>query len=103
MEKNPIDKPYKLAVLRDRKGDLSKPWYVEFYAYSESQKHLIRKRIKIPSNLNTAEGRRKHAARTIKEINQLLREGYYFTDPENVSTVTYQSDFGIATKKWRLF
>jgi hypothetical protein len=26
--------PYKRAILRDRKGDLSKEWFVEFYACS---------------------------------------------------------------------
>ncbi|WP_353721132.1 hypothetical protein [Dyadobacter sp. 676] len=31
--------PFKLAVLRDRKGDLSKEWFVGFYAWSDAEKN----------------------------------------------------------------
>ncbi|GAB3938776.1 phage integrase SAM-like domain-containing protein [Larkinella terrae] len=78
MEESKLDKPYKLAILRDRKGDLSKEWYIEFYAYSENNADLIRKRVKIPLSYQTDESRRKYAAKQIKEINKLLREGYHF-------------------------
>jgi hypothetical protein len=37
MKKDKAEKPYKLATLRDRGGDLSKEWYVEFM-------HLMKKR-----------------------------------------------------------
>jgi hypothetical protein len=41
--------PYKRAILRDRKGDLSKEWFVEFYAWSKLEEKLVRKRIKFPA------------------------------------------------------
>jgi|GEM_PF-3154247 hypothetical protein len=28
-----LDKPYRLAVFRNRKGDLTKEWYVEFICF----------------------------------------------------------------------
>lgn len=39
--------PFKLAVLRDRKGDLTKEWYVEFYTMDDCKGELVRKRIVI--------------------------------------------------------
>jgi len=39
--------PYKEAVLADRKGDISKPWYVNYYVWSEIEGKLVRKRSKL--------------------------------------------------------
>lgn len=52
--------PFKLAVLRDRDGDLTKLWYVEFYAFDEKSGQLVRKRVSISMNFATRKaGRQK--------------------------------------------
>jgi integrase/recombinase XerC len=72
------DKPYKLAVLRDRKKDLSKKWYIEFYAWSEVEQELIRKQIYIPASYQTVKARQAYARTEIRTINDLLQSGCYF-------------------------
>ena len=82
MKKDKVEKPYKLAVLRDRGGDLSKEWYIEFYAFDDRTKDLKRQRIKIPLMYTSDAMRRKFAAQEIADYNQLLRNGFYFkADP----------------------
>jgi integrase len=78
MKKDKVERPYKLAVLRDRDGDLSKEWYIEFYAFDEEIGDLKRKRIKIPLVYATDESRRKFAAQEIADYNEVLRNGFYF-------------------------
>jgi len=82
MKNDKVEKPYKLAVLRDRGGDLSKEWYIEFYAFDDRTKDLKRQRIKIPLMYTSDAMRRKFAAQEIADYNQLLRNGFYFkADP----------------------
>ena len=92
-----LDKPYKLATFRDRGGDLNKEWYVEFYAYSDSKKDIVRSRVKIPTSCGSAESRLKFAAKKIKEIDTLLREGFYFksqvTDNQDNDVDTPTNEF----------
>ncbi|WP_215237645.1 hypothetical protein [Dyadobacter helix] len=72
------DRPFKRAVLRDRGGDLTKEWYVEYYAYDESVGDLVRKRVNIPTSFQTKKARMAEAVRLIAEINQLPESGHYF-------------------------
>ena len=44
MSADPQPKPYREAVLSDAKGDLSKTWVVNYYAWSEKKQVLVRKR-----------------------------------------------------------
>lgn len=43
--------PYKLAKLKDRDGDLTKSWYMEYYLFDENSDSLVRKRDRIPAAL----------------------------------------------------
>ncbi|KAA6438574.1 site-specific integrase [Dyadobacter flavalbus] len=79
--------PYKRAVLRDRKGDLSKEWFVEFYAWSELEEKLVRKRIKIPMSFRDKKSRVEHANKLIAKANKLLEQGFHFA-PKKPSPAT---------------
>jgi len=74
------DKPYKLAVLRDRGKDLSKKWYVEYYVYSDKEDTLVRRTIQVPNSCKTIAAKKKFADATIKQINSLLVKGYYLKE-----------------------
>jgi integrase len=74
--------PYKLAVLRDRGGDLSKWWYVEFYAFDETKGELIRKRKKISLDFQDKKSRTNEGNRLIAIINNLLKKGYHYKKVE---------------------
>ena len=78
--------PFKLAVLRDRKGDLSKEWFVEFYAWSDAEKQLVRKRVKIPLAYQNVKSRTDYANKLIAKINRLLESGYHFSEKSNSPT-----------------
>lgn len=70
---------YRLAQLCDRGGDLSKRWYVEFYALDATTSKLKRsKPIRCSTRLETAALLRKWAKGVCHEINMLLLEGYAF-------------------------
>jgi hypothetical protein len=69
--------PYKLAILKDRKGDLTKSWYVEYYVYSEEKNELVRVRNRISPELDTVKKRREYAKEEINKINLVLLNGYY--------------------------
>ncbi|MEO6285841.1 MAG: site-specific integrase [Dyadobacter sp.] len=73
-----MDLPYKLAVLRDRKKDLSKEWYVEFYAWDAEKCALVRKRIKIPMSFQDVKNRQAEGRRLVLAANNLLKKGYHF-------------------------
>jgi integrase len=73
MPKIPEKYPYREAVLSDAKGDVSKKWYINYYAWSERQGKLIRKRVVI--NQPTAKQRYEQAKAIIVLINVELRAG----------------------------
>jgi site-specific recombinase XerC len=64
--------PYKLPVLR-KYDSLDKPWYVEYYVYSEQDAKLKRKRIVLAES--TERARLERAKQEIKIITQLLQKG----------------------------
>lgn len=76
--KNKKGYPYRLARLFDYGGDLSKPWYIQFYAWDIGRKKLVRKRV-LADELQSpfAKVRRLDAARHISQINQHLKTGGY--------------------------
>ena len=71
--------PYKPAVLRDRKGDLRKEWYVEFYAMDDRKGELVRKRIVISMHFRDKRSRTAEGNRIVALANELLKKGYHFT------------------------
>lgn len=78
---------YKLAVLKDRKGDLSKRWYIEFSITETGTEELIRKFKFCPVSYKTAVERRAWASEYISIINAALIDGYVlpnrFLDEDN--------------------
>jgi integrase len=68
--------PYKLAVLKDRLGDLTKRWYIEFSVFNISKNCLQKKYDYEVNKFPDATSRRGFARKTIKEINKMLEEGY---------------------------
>jgi len=72
------NRPYKRAVLRDRGGDLSKEWYVEFYAWDEVSQDLTRKRIKISKAFHTQKSRIEEGNKIISDTNEFLEKGFHF-------------------------
>ena len=82
---------YRLAVLKDRNRDLSKRWFVEFYAYNEDTGKLQRYPIYLPAKYKTDTERRKYAKELIHDINAKLTQGYVMnaadkTDKQKVET-----------------
>jgi integrase len=70
--------PYKKARLNDCGKDLSKRWYIEFYAWDIQQNKLSRKRFYEVNNFPGLRDRMSYANRIIKQLNELLEEGYHF-------------------------
>ena len=76
--------PYRLAALKNRANDLSKRWFVEFYAYDEAADELARKVIYISSSkYPTAKERRAYADAVIRQINHELSSGGFFRASNN--------------------
>jgi integrase len=73
MGKNKSAYPYREAILSDSKGDISKKWYVNYYAWSQQKGILVRKRVVI--NQATAKERYKYAQGVIEIINHELENG----------------------------
>jgi integrase len=69
--------PFKKARLNDCDGDITKRWYIEFYAFDVQQKKLVRKRFYEVNDYTTGTQRRGYARRMIRELNQLLEDGYH--------------------------
>jgi len=67
--------PFKKARLNDCEGNLTKRWYIEFYAWDVQQKKLIRKRFYEVNNFAGEQDRRTYANRMIQELNDLLKNG----------------------------
>lgn len=75
--------PFRPARLGDRKGDLSKSWYIEYSAWDAQLKKLRRKFDYEINQYKTEKERRAFAKIRIEEINQLLTKGYHF-DAEKI-------------------
>lgn len=75
---------YRLAVLKDRQRDLTKRWYVEFYAINDSTGNLQRTTVYLPSKYKTESERRKYAKELIHEINKKLTQGFTLNS-DNIS------------------
>ena len=69
--------PFKKARLNDCDGDITKRWYIVFYAFDVQQKKLVRKRFYEVNDYTTEVQRRGYARRMIRELNQLLEDGYH--------------------------
>ena len=65
--------PYKLCRTADSEGDLSKPWYVEYYIWSETEDKLRRKRVVLAQS--TAKQRHAAAKEITKYIDSCLLNG----------------------------
>ena len=70
--------PFKKARLNDCEGNLSKRWYIEFYAWDVQQKKLVRKRFYEINNFAAQKDRITYANRIIRQVNKLLEEGFHF-------------------------
>lgn len=66
---------YRLCEIKDRGGDLSKRWYVEFWVWDIAQEKLVRKFDYLPAKLKTAPERYGEAHRIKKEIDRELING----------------------------
>ncbi|QIP15674.1 site-specific integrase [Spirosoma aureum] len=70
---------FRLARLSDAGGDLTKQWVVVYYAWSEKQEKLLRKRVIIKGD--SIVERKRDAEMVIKEVNRQLKSGA-IVDPE---------------------
>jgi integrase len=69
-----IETEYKLCRVANSNGDLKKPWYVEYYIFSETQNKLIRKRHVLAQK--TAKERYAHAKLFSDHVNKMLLDGH---------------------------
>lgn len=74
-EDNKNKYPYVLCEIRNRKGDLSKRWYVEFYAWDLRTNRLERKQEFLSKKFKTAKERLSQAKYLKKIIDKALIEG----------------------------
>lgn len=71
-----VKHPYKLAEIVHHGYDLSKRWYVIFYAWDVSQERVVRKRLFEGINKKkTVTGRLEEAGYIVRAVNRDLREG----------------------------
>ena len=70
--------PYKKAVLKDRLGDLSKRWYIEYSAFDVQANKLLKKYEYEVNKFETDKERRLFAAMRCQQLNDLLAKGYHF-------------------------
>jgi site-specific recombinase XerD len=68
---------YRLAEIRDRSGDLSKRWYVEFWVWDIAKNALERKVDYISAKFKTKSERYAEAQRIKREIDQDLIKGVF--------------------------
>jgi len=78
--------PYKLATLSDAKGDLSKRWSISFYVWHTEKNQLVRKQVFISKQFETKAQRMAEAKRKIRQINELLVQGYHIGKKPDSST-----------------
>jgi len=100
--------PFKTAKLNDCEGDLSGRWYIEFYVWNVQKNKLERKRFYDVNNYATSDEQISYANRKVREINELLKEGYhldinkvYDTESEVAKsyTVTDAIEYALKIKK----
>lgn len=66
-----------LPVLRDRKGDLSKQWFVEFSVRNPKTDEMVRHRVmKGINDLNTEHERKKYGEKLVNEYTKKLLNGW---------------------------
>ncbi|MPR31962.1 tyrosine-type recombinase/integrase [Cytophagaceae bacterium SJW1-29] len=70
--------PFVLASLKDRGGDVSKYWYIEWYAWDVDKGELRRGRKQCPAKYKTDKARRAWAGPVVDRLNKLLNEGAHF-------------------------
>lgn len=69
--------PYKLAIIADRKGDLSKRWYVGFYVWDLGKNKMVRVQEYGDLTKHKSYQSRYRAALSLKnKIDSILKEGY---------------------------
>lgn len=66
---------YKLPVLKNCKGDLAKPWYVEYRIENPSTLSMERRKVMLPKKLN-AEQRYVRGAAIVKELTKKIQSGW---------------------------
>jgi len=101
--------PFKNAKLNDCDGDISKRWYIEFYAWDVQKEKLLRRRFYEINNISTIKDRRAYARRIIKEINDLLKDGFHFdvnkapaeavSEEQKTYTINAALDYALEVKK----
>ena len=69
--------PYKKCMIRDRNGDLSKRWYVEFYVWDIATERLVRKTDYSFNRFPTAKERYQEAAKIKAALDAALEKGSY--------------------------
>lgn len=74
-EKSPYE--FRLCEVRDRKGDLDKRWYVEFWVWDVGTDSLVRKLDYVPAKFKSAPERYAECLRLKKEIDQELISGAF--------------------------
>jgi integrase len=72
--------PFKLCRIADSGGDMSKVWYVEYYAFDDLKKDVKRKRVVLAQE--TAAARYRAGKEIAKEIDGYLKAGAV-TNPQN--------------------
>ncbi len=92
-------KPFIPAKLCDRNGDLTKRWYVEFYAFDEKSNEVKRKQVFCPLKYKDARNRKTWANEKINEINKLLNDGKYFRAASEVKTARIIDLFPVLLEK----
>jgi hypothetical protein len=101
--------PFKKARLIDCGKNLSKRWYIEFYAWDVQQGKLVRKRFYEINNYLGLKDRMVYANRIINQLNSLLEEGYHFdvnkvpeeatSEPSKRYTLAEAIDYALEIKK----
>jgi len=70
--------PYKLAKLNSKNDILTQEWYIEFWAWSQSENKLKRKRLTSLNSIEKLEDRKEYAFKVINQINNMLLAGAHF-------------------------
>jgi Site-specific recombinase XerD len=70
--------PFRLAKLNNQNNDLTKKWYIEFWAWSYAENKLVRKRLSSINKYRSIVERNNYAYIAIKELNKYLESGACF-------------------------